>query len=88
MVQLLTVFDAYPQLVTNIDLNDNFNRLNNSSLRRVIEEAESEVQGKGRIIVRKSGTEPIIRIMVEHQNKSQLTEISRYLADHVRNSKN
>ncbi len=86
--QLLTVFDAYPQLVTNIDLNDNFNRLNNSSLRRVIEEAESEVQGKGRIIVRKSGTEPIIRIMVEHQNKSQLTEISRYLADHVRNSKN
>lgn len=55
----------YPQLLKNVKVNDKKKALENQALLEVIQKAESGLQGEGRILVRPSGTEPLVRVMVE-----------------------
>ena len=62
------VFEKTPQILKNIHFkNDNI--LKKSSTKNAIKTAKRLIKGKGRILVRKSGTEPKIRIMGESKNK-------------------
>ena len=47
-------------------------------------EAERELDGRGRILLRPSGTEPLLRVMVEGRDEAQVERIARRLADSVR----
>ncbi|NET72628.1 MAG: phosphoglucosamine mutase, partial [Sphaerospermopsis sp. SIO1G2] len=61
-------FQNYPQLLRNVRVEDREKRLdweNNEPLQRAITQAESAMGDIGRILVRASGTEPVIRVMVE-----------------------
>ncbi|VFP80076.1 phosphoglucosamine mutase [Candidatus Erwinia haradaeae] len=72
-----------PQKLVNIRCTGINNPLEDSKVKRVIAEAESELQGTGRVLLRKSGTEPLIRIMVEGANGSQVSALSQYIANIV-----
>ncbi len=81
-------FDPYPQKLINIPLSnyitskrlENCKRLNNS-----IKNAQLQMGNDGRILIRKSGTEPVLRVMVEAKDKllvnSFLSEISQIIYD-------
>lgn len=61
-------FQTYPQLLRNVRVEDRDRRLNwqqNEKLQRAIAQAEAAMGDQGRILVRASGTEPVIRVMVE-----------------------
>ena len=56
---------AYPQILKNIRVVDGEKVLKNEKVRAVIARVEKELGNSGRILVRKSGTEPLVRVMVE-----------------------
>ncbi|MBM6809226.1 phosphoglucosamine mutase [Faecalicoccus pleomorphus] len=55
----------YPQLLKNVKVNDKEAALKDEALWKVVKEVEDELKDEGRILVRPSGTEPLVRVMVE-----------------------
>lgn len=55
----------YPQLLENVKVKDKKVVLDDEELKKVIESVNEDLNGDGRILVRPSGTEPLIRVMVE-----------------------
>lgn len=48
------------------------------------EQVVKELAGKGRVLLRKSGTEPLIRVMVEGENEAEVTAMAHRIADAVK----
>lgn len=63
--QLAGEMKKYPQLLINVRVTDKNEALNNERIKATIEEVEAEMNGNGRILVRPSGTEPLVRVMAE-----------------------
>ncbi|MBU5369082.1 phosphoglucosamine mutase [Enterococcus avium] len=55
----------YPQKLVNIRVSDKYGAMDVPAIKQAIEEAEAEMNGDGRILVRPSGTEPLLRVMAE-----------------------
>ncbi len=55
----------YPQKLVNIRVSDKYHVTDNAKVKDVIEQVETEMKGNGRILVRPSGTEPLVRVMAE-----------------------
>ena len=72
------VFEKVPQILKNINIKED-NILKRSSTKNAIEIAKRLIKGKGRILVRKSGTEPKIRIMGESVNKVLLKKCMKII---------
>ena len=53
-------------------------------MRDALKKAETRLMGEGRVLLRSSGTEPVIRVMVEAENESLCNETALILADEVR----
>ena len=69
--KFLNVFDQTPQILENVDVKDK-SIVNSSNCKKAIKKANNLIKGQGRMLVRKSGTEPKIRIMGESNNKKLL----------------
>jgi phosphoglucosamine mutase len=65
--ELLRQFEPLPQLLKNVRFNGG-EPLEADSVRKRIAAAEAELEGKGRLVIRKSGTEPLIRVMAEGED--------------------
>ncbi len=65
MSELAKPVKVYPQLLKNVRVHDKDAAMNNKALLAAVTAAEHELGGDGRILVRKSGTEPLVRVMVE-----------------------
>jgi len=63
--ELLRQFEPVPQLLKNVRFNGGAEPLETDSVRKRIAAAEAELEGRGRLVIRKSGTEPLIRVMAE-----------------------
>lgn len=63
--QLADEVTLYPQLLVNIKVSDKNNAMSIPVIKSIVEEVEQEMNGEGRILVRPSGTEPLLRIMAE-----------------------
>ncbi len=61
--------DLYPQANKNVVVEDKFRVMNNEELTKEVSKFNSELAGVGRVMIRASGTEPKIRVMVESRNK-------------------
>ena len=59
----------YPQLLKNVKVDDKDAILNNEKVQKCKDEIEAELLGNGRILLRASGTEPVIRVMAEADTK-------------------
>lgn len=66
--EVLNRFEAWPQLLKNVRAEPKV--LETAGVKQAIADAEKALQGKGRLLVRKSGTEPLIRVMAEGQDQA------------------
>ncbi|MFD4707353.1 phosphoglucosamine mutase [Gottfriedia sp. NPDC058432] len=69
--QLAGEMKKYPQLLINVRVTDKNEALNNERIKSIISEVEEEMNGNGRILVRPSGTEPLIRVMAEAPSEAE-----------------
>lgn len=69
LAKLKEGFTVYPQVLKNVRVTDKNTALNNEGVKAAIKEVETALGTEGRILVRPSGTEPVIRVMVEASSK-------------------
>lgn len=72
---LTHVFDTVPQLLKNVRYGDGADPLNAGSVKDAIQAAEASLVGKGRLLIRKSGTEPLVRVMAECEDPALLEQV-------------
>ena len=73
-----------PQVLVNVRFAGEHDPLQSDAVKSVTAEVEKALAGRGRVLLRKSGTEPLIRVMVEGENESQVTELANRIADQVK----
>ncbi|MBB2975599.1 phosphoglucosamine mutase [Microbacterium endophyticum] len=83
LADLATVMTVYPQVLINVDGVDR-TRVADSGLARAVADAERELGDEGRVLLRASGTEPLVRVMVEASEASVAERIAQNLAAVVR----
>ena len=81
--ELLHLFDPVPQLLKNVRY-DGGDPLSDASVKDAIRAAEAELEGSGRLVIRASGTEPVIRVMAEGDDASQVERVVDSLCDVIR----
>ena len=74
----------YPMLLINVRVTEKPDLENNSEIQAALQKAEEELADTGRVLLRPSGTEPLIRVMVEGQEKNLVESVAKKLADVVK----
>ena len=82
--ELASEFTIYPQKLVNIRVTNKEEALNNELINKVIEEVETEMAGNGRVLVRPSGTEPLLRVMAEAPSIEKVEYYVNKIADVVK----
>ncbi len=80
---LNALMTTYPQVLLNVRVQDKEACQNSSAVKLAIVEGETELGMSGRILVRASGTEPLVRVMAEGPDKNQLIRICNKIAAEV-----
>ncbi|MDG2355668.1 MAG: phosphoglucosamine mutase [Paracoccaceae bacterium] len=80
---LLTAFQPIPQQLVNITFNSSHDPLENHDVKNLLIECESRLGKLGEMIVRKSGTEPVIRVMVQHDDEALVSSIVRKISSKI-----
>ena len=81
--ELLNVFETIPQILENILVKDK-NIIFNPKIKEAIKKAEKLIKNQGRLLIRKSGTEPKIRIMGESKNKLLLKKCIQIIKQSIK----
>ena len=78
-------FENYPQLLLNVKITDDKKGLwdKNDAILAAIKEAQTALGDNGRILVRESGTEPLVRVMIEGKDASLVEQYTNSIADTV-----
>ena len=76
--------ERYPQVLVNVRLERRVDVLSVPAVQDAVRSAELELGDRGRILLRPSGTEPVVRVMVEGTDASQVQRIAEALAESVR----
>lgn len=85
MSDLAKIFNLTPQVLVNIKIaNRGYSPLENQDVLNLIKQEEEKIKKNGRILVRKSGTENLIRIMVEGENEEQINLIAEKIANFIK----
>jgi len=82
--ELVADFHLLPNVLVNVRLEAMFDPYAVPALVTEFEKAEAQLKGRGRLLIRKSGTEPVIRVMVEGDDLQEVTALANHLADAVR----
>lgn len=82
--ELVLDYTPFPQTLINVRLTQMSNPYDNDELNTIFKKAEEQLSDQGRLLIRQSGTEPVIRVMVEHQNQAVCQEVAQKLAAEVR----
>jgi phosphoglucosamine mutase len=81
--ELTAGFERFPQVLVNVRVSDKRPIEDLPTVARALERVESELDGRGRVLIRYSGTEPKARIMVEGEDEDQVGIYARDLADEL-----
>jgi len=82
--ELLRQFVPLPQLLKNVRFNGGTEPLESDSVRKRVAAAEAELEGRGRLVIRKSGTEPLIRVMAEGDDPALVERLVDEICEAVR----
>ncbi len=82
--ELTEGFRIYPQLLVNLKVSDKDKVMNDSIVMAARDEAEKALEGNGRVLLRKSGTEQLVRVMVEADNDEKCREAAEKIVNTVK----
>ena len=82
--ELANLMVKYPQVLVNVRVKDKTGWEDNQAIKDIIEQYSQELGNDGQILVRASGTEPLIRIMAEGPDQTRLDYIANEIANVVR----
>ena len=80
--ELLHLFDPVPQLLRNVRFSGG-KPLEDAKVKAVIADAEAQLAGRGRLVIRPSGTEPVIRVMAEGDDAAEVESVVAAICDAV-----
>lgn len=83
LAELKSGMNKYPQKMINVRIKEKVNLGDFPTIHAAVEDAENELGESGRVLLRPSGTEPLIRVMVEGENASQIENLASELASEV-----
>ena len=82
--ELASAVKLFPQVLINVRFAGGENPLESDAVKSVATDVEKRLEGKGRILLRKSGTEPLIRVMVECQDATLAQQCAEEIAEAVK----
>ncbi|TPH21115.1 phosphoglucosamine mutase [Haemophilus haemolyticus] len=82
--ELASAVKLFPQVLINVRFAGGENPLESDAVKSVAADVEKRLEGKGRILLRKSGTEPLIRVMVECQDATLAQQCAEEIAEAVK----
>jgi phosphoglucosamine mutase len=82
--ELLHLFDPLPQLLKNVRFEGAAKPLDAAPVQAAIAEGEARLSGTGRLLIRKSGTEPLIRVMAEGEDEKLVAEVVDHICEAVK----
>ena len=85
LADLKSGMSKFPHQLINVRLAERVDVMSKESVQKAIADAEQQLAGQGRVLLRASGTEPVIRVMVEGQNAPLVQALAESLAETVRN---
>ena len=82
LTKLKTIMERFPQVLINVTVANDKKRLwsNDPEITALMEKTEAQLAGEGRILIRPSGTEPLVRVMIEGRDGSDITAKAETLA--------
>ena len=80
---LRSVMTEYPQVLQNVVVADKDAFVGNEIVADAIRDEERALSGRGRVLVRASGTEPLVRVMVEARSQGEADEVAARISDVV-----
>ena len=83
LAELKTGMSKFPQTMINVRLSTKVDISNNQAINDAVAAAETELAGRGRVLLRPSGTEPLIRVMVEGEDQALVNKLVASLASCV-----
>jgi phosphoglucosamine mutase len=86
LVEALDGMVKMPQRLVNVPLPVNTNPIDEPRVQQAVSDVEARLNGRGRVLLRPSGTEPLIRVMVEGEDEKQVSGYARQIADAVTES--
>jgi len=84
LAELLGGLTLYPQKLVNVPMTKGFPWKDDASIQRSLNEVERRIAGRGRVLLRASGTEPLLRVMVEGEDSKEVLAAAEELAAVVR----
>lgn len=82
--ELATIMTTYPQVLKNVRMASQIAPEHIPGFAEALEKAEQHLGSRGRILVRPSGTEPVIRVMTEGEDEQEITTIANELCEVIR----
>ena len=82
--ELVEGFEVLPQKLVNVRLSQMQDPFKHEELVAAFDKAQTTLEGRGRLLIRQSGTEPMIRVMVESDDEIECDVMANDLADHIR----
>ncbi|MEQ9903578.1 phosphoglucosamine mutase [Pectobacterium colocasium] len=74
----------FPQILVNVRFTGENDPLEDKNVQQITQDVEKELAGRGRVLLRKSGTEPLIRVMVEGEHEETVIALANRIADAVK----
>jgi phosphoglucosamine mutase len=84
--ELASGMPQFPQVLLNVKVREPVDPTRNAAVREAVGRVESELGKRGRVVLRASGTEPVIRVMVEGEDEQQVHALAGRLAESVKSS--
>ncbi len=83
---LATLMTRFPQILVNVEVTNEgkLRFYTDRKIKEVVQRVQNQLGRKGRILVRPSGTEPLLRVMVEGENGEEIKELANFVADVIR----
>ncbi len=84
--ELKSGMSKYPQTMINVRLSARFDLETSRPIRAAVTQVEKVLGARGRVLLRPSGTEPVVRVMIEGEDAEQVQKLAEQLAEVVRNT--